>query len=98
MDAKDQLLEHFDKIALGIAGLIVCVALLGSLLGGSEAEGHKAKVTMMFRGRQVTHPELGLEVLKKVTADLEDLAKVEQHPSFEGRQMSMVVSPLKAKT
>lgn len=61
-------------------------------------EGNKVKLTMMFRGRQVTHPEIGLEVLKRVTADLQDLAKVEQHPSFEGRQMSMVVSPLKAKT
>ena len=61
-------------------------------------EGNKVKLTMMFRGRQVTHPELGLEVLKRVTADLQDLAKVEQNPSFEGRQMSMVVSPLKAKT
>lgn len=61
-------------------------------------EGNKVKLTMMFRGRQVTHPEIGLEVLKRVTSDLEDLAKVEQHPSFEGRQMSMVVSPLKAKT
>ena len=60
-------------------------------------EGNKVKLTMMFRGRQVTHPELGLEVLKRVTADLDDLAKVEQNPSFEGRQMSMIVAPLKAK-
>jgi translation initiation factor IF-3 len=45
----------------------------------------------------VTHPELGLEVLRRVTGDLVDLAKVEQHPSFEGRQMSMIVAPLKAK-
>ena len=59
-------------------------------------EGNKVKLTMMFRGRQVTHPELGLEVLKRVTADLVDLAKVEQNPSFEGRQMSMIVAPLKA--
>ncbi|MSR36172.1 MAG: translation initiation factor IF-3 [Gemmatimonadetes bacterium] len=60
-------------------------------------EGNKVKLTMMFRGRQVTHPELGLEVLQRVTVDLQDLAKVEQNPSFEGRQMSMIVSPLKAK-
>jgi translation initiation factor IF-3 len=60
-------------------------------------EGNKVKLTMMFRGRQVTHPELGLEVLKRVTGDLQDLAKVEQNPSFEGRQMSMIVAPLKAK-
>jgi len=58
-------------------------------------EGNKVKLTMMFRGRQVTHPELGLEVLSRVTEELADIAKVEQHPSFEGRQMSMVLSPLK---
>ena len=60
-------------------------------------EGNKVKLTMMFRGRQVTHPELGLEVLQRVTADLQDVAKVEQNPSFEGRQMSMIVAPHKAK-
>jgi len=61
------------------------------------AEGNKVKLTMMFRGRQITHPELGLEVLARVTEDLQDLGKVEQQPNFEGRQMSMVVAPLKAK-
>ena len=40
-------------------------------------EGNKVKLTMMFRGRQMSHPELGLEVLKRVVADLEDIAKVE---------------------
>ncbi len=59
-------------------------------------EGNKVKLTMMFRGRQVTHPELGREVLKRVTEDLADLAKVEQHPSFEGRLMSMILAPLKS--
>jgi translation initiation factor IF-3 len=58
-------------------------------------EGNKVKLTMMFRGRQVTHPELGLEVLERVTEDLQDIAKVEAHPSFEGRQMSMILAPLK---
>jgi translation initiation factor IF-3 len=60
-------------------------------------EGNKVKLTMMFRGRQVTHPELGLKVLERVAGDLQDIAKVEAHPSFEGRQMSMVIAPLKAK-
>ncbi|MGI9626963.1 MAG: translation initiation factor IF-3 [Longimicrobiales bacterium] len=60
-------------------------------------EGNKVKLTMMFRGRQVTHPELGREVLARVTQDLADLAKVEQHPNFEGRQMSMVLAPLKTE-
>ena len=60
-------------------------------------EGNKVKLTMMFRGRQVTHPELGLEVLSRVTEDLQDVAKVESKPSFEGRTMSMVLAPLKMK-
>jgi len=58
-------------------------------------EGNKVKLTMMFRGRQVTHPELGLQVLERVTLALQDIAKVESHPSFEGRQMFMVLAPIK---
>ena len=49
---------------------------------------------MMFRGRQVTHPELGRDVLLRVTEDLEDVGKVESLPSFEGRIMSMILAPL----
>jgi translation initiation factor IF-3 len=60
-------------------------------------EGNKVKLTMMFRGRQVTHPELGREVLARVTNDLDGLGKVESHPSQEGRIMSMVLAPLKTK-
>ena len=60
-------------------------------------EGNKVKLTMMFRGRQVTHPELGLAVLERVTGDLQDIAKVESQPSFEGRQMSMILAPAKSK-
>lgn len=58
-------------------------------------EGNKVKLTMMFRGRQVTHPELGRDVLERVTTDLEDIAKVEMQPIFERRTMSMVLAPLK---
>jgi translation initiation factor IF-3 len=60
-------------------------------------EGNKVKLTMMFRGRQMSHPELGLEVLKRVVADLEDIAKVETNPSMEGRSMTMVLAPLVTK-
>jgi translation initiation factor IF-3 len=58
-------------------------------------EGNKVKVTMMFRGRQIAHPELGREVMLKVAGVLEDLGKVEQLPSMEGRTMTMVVAPKK---
>jgi translation initiation factor IF-3 len=58
-------------------------------------EGNKVKLTMMFRGRQVTHPEIGQEVLARVTEDLAEVGKVEARPSFEGRTMSMVLAPNK---
>ena len=58
-------------------------------------EGNKVRLTMMFRGRQITHSELGLEVLKRVSKDLSDIGKVESPPSFEGRVMFMVMAPIK---
>ncbi len=56
-------------------------------------EGDKVKVTMRFRGRELAHQELGMNVLVRVRDDLEEIAKVEQMPRMEGRQMTMVVSP-----
>lgn len=61
-------------------------------------EGNKVKLTMMFRGRQLSHPELGLEVLQRVTEDLQDLSKVEMQPLREGRTMTMVLAPLAVRT
>ena len=56
-------------------------------------EGDKVKVTMRFRGREMVHQELGMEVLMRVKADLEEKSKVEQMPRMEGRQMIMVLAP-----
>jgi translation initiation factor IF-3 len=56
-------------------------------------EGDKVKVTMRFRGRELAHQELGMDVLMRVKGDLDEIAKVEQFPRMEGRQMTMVVSP-----
>jgi translation initiation factor IF-3 len=56
-------------------------------------EGDKVKVTMRFRGRELAHQELGMNVLMRVRDDLDKTAKIEQHPRMEGRQMTMVVSP-----
>jgi translation initiation factor IF-3 len=56
-------------------------------------EGDKVKVTMRFRGRELAHQELGMNVLMRVKEDLDGVAKVEQTPRMEGRQMTMVVSP-----
>ena len=60
-------------------------------------EGNKTKVTIRFRGREHAHRELGAELLKRVEADLEDIGVVEQHPQMEGRQMIMVLGPVKKK-
>jgi len=56
-------------------------------------EGDKVKVTMRFRGREMAHQEIGMQVLERVRDDLEELAKVEQTPKMEGRQMTMVMAP-----
>ena len=57
------------------------------------AEGDKVKVTLRFRGREMAHQELGGKVLDRVREDMETVAKVEQFPKMEGRQMTMVFSP-----
>jgi len=56
-------------------------------------EGDKVKATMMFRGRQMAHPELGREVLDRVAEAVEDVGKVESVPSMEGRFMIMILAP-----
>ncbi|HJU18723.1 MAG TPA: translation initiation factor IF-3 [Stellaceae bacterium] len=56
-------------------------------------DGDKVKVTLRFRGRELAHQDLGMNVLVRVRDDLEGIAKVEQMPRMEGRQMTMVVSP-----
>jgi translation initiation factor IF-3 len=56
-------------------------------------EGDKVKVTMRFRGREMAHQELGMKVLERVRDDLGEVAKMEQLPKLEGRQMIMVMAP-----
>jgi translation initiation factor IF-3 len=59
--------------------------------------GDKVKVTIMFRGRETTHPERGEHLLMRLAEDVADLGTVEQRPSLDGRNMTMVMNPLKAK-
>ncbi len=56
-------------------------------------EGNKVKVTLMFRGRQIAHPELGRAVVERVSQELADLAKVESAPTMEGKSMTMILAP-----
>ncbi len=58
-------------------------------------DGDKTKVTLRFRGREMAHQNLGAKLLQRVKGDLEDHGQVEQFPKMEGRQMVMVVAPLK---
>jgi len=59
------------------------------------SDGDKAKVSLRFRGREMAHQELGMELLKRVEADLIEYGTVEQHPKMEGRQLMMVIAPKK---
>ncbi len=61
------------------------------------ADGDKAKITLKFRGREVLHPEIGMEMLDKLEKDLEQIATVEMRPKVEGRQMVMILAPLSKK-
>jgi len=58
-------------------------------------EGDKTKVTLRFRGREMAHQELGMQLLKRVEADLKEVGVVEQWPKLEGRQMIMILGPKK---
>ncbi len=58
-------------------------------------EGDKVKVTIRFRGREMAHAELGMEVMSRLKTELDALAMVEQHPKMEGRQSVMVIAPRK---
>ncbi len=60
-------------------------------------EGDKCKITLRFRGREITHQELGMAMLDRMRADLGDLIVVEQMPKLEGRQMIMMIAPGKKK-
>ena len=59
--------------------------------------GAKVKVTIMFRGREMAHPELGLNILERLAGELGELAIIETQPKLEGRNMHMLLAPLKKK-
>ena len=59
--------------------------------------GDKTKISVRFRGREILNSNMGLELLSKLKNELEDIAQVDQEPSLEGRQLLMVLSPLKKK-
>ena len=60
-------------------------------------DGDKTKISVRFRGREILNSDMGLNLLNKLRLELEDIAQVDQEPSLEGRQLLMVLSPLKKK-
>lgn len=60
-------------------------------------EGDKVKISVVFRGREVTHPQLGRDILQKVVGAVQDLAALEKPPSMEGRAMTVILSPVSSK-
>ncbi len=64
---------------------------------GFLEDGDKVQFTVMFRGREVTHPEIPLEILRGMVESLGDICKVERHPAIEGRRMTMIVAPTGGK-
>ena len=60
-------------------------------------DGDKTKITVRFRGREILNSNLGLELLNRLSDELKDIAQIDQEPSLEGRQLLMVLSPLKKK-
>lgn len=58
--------------------------------------GSKVKITIMFRGREMAHPEQGLNILERLAEDLKELAVIETQPKMEGRNMHMLIAPLSA--
>ncbi len=60
-------------------------------------EGNKTKITVVFRGRELAHPDLGRNMLNRITEEAKEWAKVEQPPKFEGRNFIMILAPLQAQ-
>ena len=60
-------------------------------------DGDKTKISVRFRGREILNSDMGLEILNRLRNELEEIAQVDQEPSLEGRQLLMVLSPLKKK-
>ena len=91
--ASNELREVRFKTRIGAHDRTSKTRLVRRLLG----EGSRVKVSVMFRGREITHPEVGMGVLKLVGEDLIDDALVEKAPSFEGRFLTMILTPDNSK-
>jgi len=64
---------------------------------GFLKEGHKAKITMVFRGREITHADLGRAILQKLADEIKEYGVIENQPRTEGKMVTMIVNPSKSK-
>ena len=87
--SKNQLREVRMKTRIGEHDRLAKTRLVKRLL----TQGSKVKVSVMFRGREMQHPQIGMELLKNVAEDLEEDAMLDKAPGFEGRFLSMILSP-----
>ena len=85
----NQLREVRMKTRIGVHDRLAKTRLVKRLLG----QGSKVKVSVMFRGREIEHPQLGMELLRAVAGDLVDDASLERAPGFEGRMLTMILTP-----
>ena len=91
--ASNEVREVRMKTRIGIHDRFAKTRMVKRLLG----EGSKVKVSVMFRGREIAHPELGMTLLKAVAEDLVDDAMLERPPGFEGRMLTMILAPTTKK-
>ena len=89
----NELREVRFRTRIGVHDRSAKTRLVKRLLG----EGSKVKVIVMFRGREIAHPQLGMSLLRLVAEDLADDARLERPPGFEGRWLTMILTPNKAK-
>ena len=92
--ASNEVREVRFKTRIGEHDRIAKTRLVRRLLDG----GAKVKVSVIFRGREITHPGVGMRVLRQVAEDLKDDARMEKTPSFEGRFLTMTLTPAKTES
>ena len=88
---KKSAASHLKEVKVGSQTSVHDVAFKVGHIRTFIGEGHRVKVTVFFRGRSITHPELGKAMLDRIAETLADAATVEQQPRLEGRQMSMML-------
>ena len=94
--AGDPSLDQVHFFLRGATTMVIYQVKLRNLVRFLE-NGDRGKITIRFRGREMAHQEIGMKLMARIEADVEELATVEMRPKMEGRQMTMVIAPRKKK-